>query len=60
MNKLAKVTIISFLVMAISCEDSEADKDPLPEFHVKDCPVNWTCMEVLRPLEKIDSCILEL
>ena len=32
MNKLAKVTIISFLVMAISCEDSEADKDPLPEF----------------------------
>ena len=32
MNKLAKVTIISFLVMAISCEDNEADKDPLPEF----------------------------
>ena len=32
MNKLAKVTITSFLVMAISCEDSEADKDHLPEF----------------------------
>ena len=42
MNKLAKVTIISFFVMAISCEDSEVDKDPLPEFGSISGAVNFT------------------
>ena len=32
MKKLTKIIILSFLAICISCEDNEANEEPLPEF----------------------------